>query len=76
LSIRTNQDAEASRKNRSRLVTAIALNLDTQWETVEAELTVAEMGIPFNLLDKHQILKGNLLYSAVRKGISPAEETL
>jgi len=58
------------------VVTAIVLNLDTQWEIVEAELTVAQMRTSSNLLDKRRTLKGNLLYGAMRKGILPAEEIL
>jgi hypothetical protein len=57
------------------VVAGIVLNLDTQWEAVEAEITVAKMGAPAHLLDK-RTLKGSLLYSAMRKGISPAEEIL
>lgn len=50
------------------VVTAIVLNADDQWESVEAALRVAEMGTPRNLLHNRQ-LKGSLLYSAVRKGL-------
>lgn len=58
------------------VVTAIVLNLDREWEDVEAALTVAEMRAPRDLLYARRILKGSTLYSALRKGIPHAQETL
>ena len=48
------------------VVTAIVLNVDDQWDSVEASLRVVEMRTPRNLLFKRQ-LKGSALYRAVRK---------
>lgn len=58
------------------VVTAIVLNLDRQWDSVSALMTAAEMGTPRNLLHEKRILKGSHLYSALRKNITGAKETL
>ncbi len=58
------------------VVAAIVLNLDTQWDTVEAELNITKMGTPLNLRDRYGTLKGNILYEHMRKGVSRAEEVL
>lgn len=57
------------------VVTAIVLNIDNQWEPVEAALHRAEAMTPRKLLFKEQ-LKGSLLYGAVRKGVPRARKAL
>jgi hypothetical protein len=58
------------------VVTAVVINMDDQWESVEATLRVAEMGTPRTLLHKKHQLRGSVLYGAVRKGIPEASTVL
>jgi hypothetical protein len=57
------------------VVAAIVLNLDRQWDSVSALMTAAKMATPRNLLHE-RTLKGSHLYSALRKNITGAKETL
>ncbi len=57
------------------VVTAVVMNVDTQWEGVESDLWKARFGTPKGLLEK-RALKGKYLYRAIRKGDPEAIATL
>jgi hypothetical protein len=58
------------------VLTAIILNLDRQCKPVEKSLRAILAKTPKGLLENGRELKGKNLYSAVRKGIREAGETL
>ena len=58
------------------VVTAIVINMDRDWKKIESDLRKVQAETPFQLLENQKILKGRLLYSALRKGDSAAEQAL
>lgn len=57
------------------VVTAVVINMDSQWSRVESDLIRARRSAPKRFLEK-RALKGKLLYQALRKGDSDAAATL
>lgn len=62
------------------VVTAVVINMDTQWNAVEGQLFSAIDNTPRYLMQrkpkKHPALKGKLFYQALRKGDLEADKAL
>src|ERR1700691_2245056 len=69
----------SKKKEPITVVTAVVLDMDRQWEPfsngLHAIITAARKK-HMNLLEKGRVLKGRILYSAIRKGIRGADEIL
>jgi hypothetical protein len=73
----SDESGVGSKKNEPiTVVTAIMMNMDDHWTDVESELRRILARTPDCLLGDHRELKGQILYSAVRKNIGFARDML
>ncbi len=68
--------AGSKEKEPIAVVTAIVINMDEDWSSIESDLSKIRRETPANLLHKGKEFKGQLLYSAVRKNIDKARDVL